>query len=136
MSLFKNSLTHPHHPPKHTSTPTSPNTPISTPSDLPYKHLNTPTTHRHKPPLPPRFPQPHTQSGNLENKRLKKKKKRKKKKKLTLFNSLCLCIWIGTNLDWVSFEKLRGFQEIHLVLSLGFICSFLNWNIVKKTFHI
>ena len=41
--------------------------------------------------------------------------------KLTQPNSLCPYIWIDTDLDFVSFGKVTGFQGIHFVLSLDFI---------------
>ena len=40
----------------------------------------------------------------------------------------CQCPYIGTNLDWVSFEKLTGFQGILYVLLLRFIVFFFSIN--------
>ena len=103
------------HPPT-SNTPTT-NTLTPTPSDYHSNLFYTPTyTHPHLHTPPPPASLPHlTQNGNLEN----------------LFqNSLKIihchgCIWIGNNLDWVSFGKLTGFQGIHFVSSLDFIFDFL-----------
>ena len=113
VTFIQTLLTHP---------PTKPHTPPS-PQPCPYQH---PPTHTHKPTPPPHTsntphtpthpPHTHTHTGYLENKRF-------------LENSLSPihsvhCIWIGTNLDWVSFGKLTGFQGICFVLSLDLLFLF------------
>ena len=108
------------HPPTHTHE----HTPIQTPNDLHTNLVSTPTITTHLPSLT------HT-----------KFKMTTLKTSSFLFcfccvcccccfkliqsNSLCPCIWIGTNLDWVSFGKVTGFQGINSVLSLDFIFFFL-----------
>ena len=118
MPLVYNSLS-----PTHT-----PNTypPHSTPAHLsphPVASIQTslthPQTHQHIPPSPAPCPHPHTQNGYLENKHFFLQK-------LTQSNSLCPCIWIGTNLDWVGFEELTASQGIHFVLPLDFFFLCIN----------
>ena len=136
MPLVQNSFTHPHPNTSHAH----PNTPISTPSDLhanliststdspthhhhhhpALTHIHNPPTHTHPTPHPTHITHTHPDTPNTKISTLKFFFS-----KSHSVNSLCPCIWIGTNLDWVSFEKLTGFQGIYSVLSLGFIFSFL-----------
>ena len=108
MPLVQNSLTHPLTPPithprpntpsdlkkPHTHRPT-PHTTITT-TTLPSHTHTPPHTHTH-PPTPPR-----THNWYLENKRFFQKHSQSH----SLFP--CTCIWIRTNLNFVSFGKLAG----------------------------
>ena len=96
------------HPPTHTHpTHTHPTTthPSPHPVTSTQASLIHPQTHWHSPPSTPPYPHPHTHKiATLKTSVFFFQK-------LTQSNSLCPWIWIGTNLNWVSFVKTNRFSR-------------------------